>query len=101
MRKIGLLFAFVAMLSGLYGCGGAPEVKPAAVAAPEWVAKGTGAYGGERGRVFYGVGSASGIGNASLLRSTADNRARNEVAKIFEVYSLSLMKDYMASTTAG
>ncbi len=37
------------------------------------------------------------------LRSptTAANRARNEIAKIFNVYSASLMKDYMASTTAG
>lgn len=69
--------------------------------APEWVKKGSGAFGNEKGRVFYGVGSASGINNSSLLRTTADNRARNELAKIFEVYTASLMKDYAASTTAG
>lgn len=67
---------------------------------PEWVNKGSGAFGGEK-KVFYGVGSASGIRNHSLLRSTADNRARSEISKVFEVYSASLMKDYAASTTAG
>jgi hypothetical protein len=68
---------------------------------PEWVLKGSGAFGGEQGRVFYGVGSVSGIKNHALARTTADNRARAEIAKIFETYSASLMKDYMASTTAG
>lgn len=68
---------------------------------PEWVLKGSGAFGGEQGKVFYGVGSVSGIKNHALARTTADNRARAEIAKIFEVYSASLMKDYMASTTAG
>ena len=50
---------------------------------------------------FYGVGSVSGIKNHALARNTADNRARAEITKIFETYSASLMKDYMASTTAG
>lgn len=68
---------------------------------PEWVMKGSGAFGGEVGRVFYGVGSVSGIKNHALARTTADNRARAEIAKTFETYSASLMKDYMASTTAG
>ena len=68
---------------------------------PEWVTKGSGAFGGEQGRVFYGVGEVSGIKNHALARSTADNRARAEIAKIFETYTASLMKDYMASTTAG
>jgi hypothetical protein len=71
-----------------------------AVEYPEWVNKGSGAFGGEK-KVFYGVGSASGIRNSSLARSTADNRARAEISKVFEVYSASLMKDYSASTTAG
>ncbi len=53
------------------------------------------------GKVFHGVGSSSGIKNFSLLRSTADNRARNDVAKTFQYYSSSLMKDYSASTVAG
>lgn len=87
------------------GCAGPPKITKTTpiqeLGAPEWVLKGSGAFGGERGRVFYGVASASGIQNASLLRATADNRARNEVAKVFQFYTASLMKDYAASITAG
>jgi hypothetical protein len=89
----------------LSACGGKQEGSAPAnfqgVDYPEWVMKGSGAFGGEEGRVFYGVGSVTGIKNHALARTTADNRARAEIAKIFEVYSASLMKDYMASTTAG
>ena len=41
---------------------------------PEWVNKGSGAFGGEK-KVFYGVGSASGIRNQSLARSTNSGAA--------------------------
>lgn len=100
-----LLISVVAF--GFMACGGSPTETGEApkhfegIQYPEWVMKGSGAFGGEAGRVFYGVGSVSGIKNHALARTTADNRARAEIAKIFEVYSASLMKDYMASTTAG
>jgi hypothetical protein len=68
---------------------------------PEWVRNGSGAFDKEKEKVFYGVASAYGIKNHSLLRSAADNRARNEVAKLFQFYTSSLMKDYSASTMAG
>ncbi|MEE9523342.1 MAG: LPP20 family lipoprotein [Thermodesulfovibrionales bacterium] len=100
-RTVSTIFVVLTGLFLLYGCGGSKEVKPAGMQPPEWVIKGSGAFGGERGKVFYGVSSAYGIKNFSLLRSAADNRARNEVAKIFQFYSASLMKDYMASTMAG
>jgi len=90
----------------LVACGGKKDdgAAPAnmqGIQYPEWVTKGSGAFGGEHGKVFYGVGMASGIKNMALARTTADNRGRAEIAKIFETYSASLMKDYMASTTAG
>lgn len=100
-RTVSVVLVVVMGLFFLYGCGGSKEVKSEGVQAPEWVIKGSGAFGGERGKVFYGVSSAYGIKNFSLLRSAADNRARNEVAKIFQFYTASLMKDYMASTMAG
>ncbi len=68
---------------------------------PEWVIKGSGAFNAERGRVFWGVGSATGIKNPSLLRTTADASARNNLAKIFNTYVAAITKNYMASTTAG
>lgn len=102
--KVGLKYVVVAAVTMLAACGGDKKSdvhQMEGVSFPEWVMKGSGAFGGEQGRVFYGVGSVSGIKNHALSRSTADNRARAEIAKIFEVYSASLMKDYMASTTAG
>jgi len=88
-------------------CGGSNETTEGQLTAqgpvveyPDWVNKGSGAFGGDS-KVFYGVGSASGIRNHSLARSTADNRARAEISKVFETYTASLMKDYQASTTAG
>jgi len=88
--SIGILF--------LVGCA---AKKPVAPAAPEWVTKGSGAFDVDKRKVFHGVGVASGIRNEKLLTSTADNRARAEVAKILETYLAVLAKDYMASTTAG
>jgi hypothetical protein len=74
---------------------------PSATGRPAWVDKGSGAFDMDKEKVFYGVGMASGIYNKALLVSTADNRARAEVAKILETYVALLAKDYMASTTAG
>jgi len=101
--KAGKLIICAVAVIGMIGCGGKSGVPEnmQGVNYPEWVMKGSGAFGGEDGRVFYGVGSVSGIKNHALARNTADNRARAEITKIFETYSASLMKDYMASTTAG
>ena len=105
MRAVSRLvvMASVALLA-LAGCGKKEGEAPAAMKGmdyPDWVVKGSGAFGGEAGKVFYGVGQVNGIKNIGLARTTADNRARAEIAKIFETYSASLMKDYQASTTAG
>lgn len=107
MKKIVVaMLATLALSSGIVACGGKKDGDAPSnfkgIDYPEWVMKGSGAFGGDKDkRVFYGVGLASGIKNQSLARTTADNRARAEVSKIFEVYSASLMKDYSASTTAG
>jgi len=69
--------------------------------APDWVLKGGGAFTDVKGKAFYGVGSATGIKNFSLQRTDADDRARGDLAKVFEVYMTSLTKDYQAHTTAG
>jgi hypothetical protein len=105
MKRFALAFALA--LPSFVACGGGDKTNQGQLAAntpvveyPEWVNKGSGAFGGEK-KVFYGVGSASGIRNHSLARSTADNRARAEIGKVFETYSASLMKDYAASITAG
>jgi len=103
-----LINSCLLLVMGLFvfaGCAGTPIKDDTALqdikGVPDWVVKGSGAFGGERGRVFYGVASSFGIKNPSLKRSAADNRARNEVAKIFKFYTASLMKAYNASTMAG
>lgn len=104
MKKVAVALLGCLAMTSLAACGKKDGDAPAnfkGIDYPEWVMKGSGAFGGDNKRVFYGVGSVSGIKNQSLARTTADNRARAEVSKIFEVYSASLMKDYAASTTAG
>ena len=87
-------------------CSSIPKIPdaPKALAeydAPTWVLRGGGAFTDENGKAFYGVGSATGIKNYSLQRTVADDRARGDLAKVFEVYMTSLTKDYQAHTTAG
>jgi len=101
-RKIALLLLVTASLWVLTACGGIKPDTPIQdmKKAPDWVVHGGGAFDTENTRTFYGVGSASGIRNMSLLRTTSENRARNDLAKVIQFYSASLMKDYMSSTLA-
>ena len=96
---VGLLVLFGA-------CASIPQIPepPKALSAynpPAWVLVGGGAFTDEKGKAFYGVGSATGIKNFSLQRQVADDRARADLAKVFEYYVEALTKDYQAHTTAG
>jgi hypothetical protein len=68
---------------------------------PRWVNRGSGAFEGEFGKCFYGVGILTGVQNEGLARQAMDNRARGEIAKMFDLYVAAMMKDYQRSTTAG
>jgi len=105
MKTKNLFVLFITLSMGILlvaGCTTSPKpsADPASMG-PAWVMKGSGAFDVQKGKVFYGVGSASGIKNKALLRQTSDNRARAEIAKTMETYVATLAKDYMASTTAG
>ena len=96
---VGLIFLFGA-------CVSIPELPPQPKAlvdykAPKWALVGGGAFTDSEGKAFYGVGSATGIKNYSLQRQIADDRARADLAKVFEYYVETLTKDYQAHTTAG
>lgn len=69
--------------------------------APDWVNKGTAYVANDGGRLFHGVGSAGQMGDASLQRSVADDRARAEVARIFSAYLDVAGSDYQASARSG
>lgn len=102
MRIAVMIIAAVALLAACGGSNPRPDAPIQDMGAPDWVVKGGGAgESKDSGKVFYGVGQASGIKNNSLLRQTADNRARADIAKTFQFYSASLMKDYMSSTMAA
>jgi hypothetical protein len=66
--------------------------------APDWVNEGTQAVDNKNGRYIYGVASAPALGDEALQRSTADNRARAEVARVVSTYIDSTMSDYTASS---
>lgn len=65
---------------------------------PLWIDKGVAAIGD---KAFYGVGVASDISSISLRRSTADAKARTELAKLFSSRVQNLIKTYDASTNDG
>src|SRR5258708_3881830 len=88
----------------LVGCSGKkPEMSSQIQHAkgPDWVKRGSGAFGGDKGKMFYGVGIASRSHNVAMRRSTSDSRARAEIAKTLETYVAVLNKDYQSSTTPG
>ncbi|MFL6647443.1 MAG: LPP20 family lipoprotein [Sulfurifustaceae bacterium] len=69
--------------------------------APDWVNKGTAYVKDRDGRLFHGVGSAAPMGDTALQRSTADDRARAEVARIFSSYVDMVSHDYQAASRSG
>lgn len=69
--------------------------------APDWVNKGSAYVANDGGRLFHGVGSAGAVGDASLQRSVADDRARAELARIFSNYLDVASADYQAAAKSG
>ena len=105
-----IIIKSIMLLTILSGCANTPKNVPVAEGLrstlvnynpPEWVLKGPGAFKDSKGKVIWGVSSVSGVKNASLQRIAADDRARNAVAKIFQVHSKSLSKDLVAHAMTG
>ena len=88
MKKYILLgFAFIFLAA----CATSQKNKEA----PAWTVKGAGAFSDSGKRVFYGVGVAPAtIGDESLRRETADNRARADVQKVFSTSIEGSMTSY-------
>jgi len=66
--------------------------------APDWVNKGTATVNDRGGRLIHGVGEAPSMGDQSLQISTADDRARAEVAKVLSTYMDVASSDYASAT---
>src|SRR5208282_4329690 len=108
LKALRLILALLTVAGLLTGCGSTKSAEKVTqttpiqdLKAPGWVIKGSGAFGGHHGKVFYGVGSAAEMKNPSLLRMASEDRARAALAKEIQVYTASLQKDYMESMTAG
>ena len=90
------LFWMSAVIIALTSCAGRTKLESdlAIKGAPDWVNKGTNYVNDKDGRLFHGVGSASAMGDASLQRATADDRARAELERIFSSYLDVVSSDY-------
>lgn len=95
-----LLLAAVALLAA---CAGQTKLDSdlAIKGAPDWVNKGTSYVSDKDGRLFHGVGSASPMGDVTLQRATADDRARAELARIFSSYLDVASNDYQSAGRSG
>jgi hypothetical protein len=98
------LIAAAVMTVALAACGGGKTVVESDLGikgAPDWVNKGTQAVNDKDGRLFHGVGSSPSLGDEALQRSTADDRARAEVARMLSTYIDAVSNDYAASSGTG
>lgn len=95
---LALAFALLA------ACGGGKTVVESNLkikGAPDWVNEGTNSLSSKDNRLIHGIGSAPKLGDLELQRSTAENRARSEVARVLSSYMNVVSNDYLASSTAG
>jgi hypothetical protein len=95
--------ALVAVVVGLAGCSSQTKLDSdlGISGAPDWVNKGTAYVANDGGRLFHGVGSVGAMGDTSLQRSVADDRARAELARIFSNYLDVAGNDYQAAAKSG
>lgn len=69
--------------------------------APDWVNEGSQALNTQDGRLIHGIGSAPKMKDESLQKSTADNRARSEVARVLSSFMNVVSNDYVATAGTG
>ncbi len=102
-RKIFTFFLMAFIALSLGACSGKTRVKSDLniKGAPKWVNKGTQILKDKRGRLFHGVGIAGPMGDISLQRDAADNRARAELARVLSSYMDIVSSDYVAASGGG
>lgn len=87
----------------LAGCSGKTAVESdlKIKGAPDWVNEGNQMLKDRDGRLFHGIGSAPAMGDLSLQKTTADDRARAELARVFSAFLTVVSNDYSSSAGAG
>lgn len=103
MSRIFLSSLTLLLVIGMAGCSSKTLVESNLDIedAPNWVNEGTQILKDQGGRLFHGVGSAQSMGDESLQISTADNRARAEIARVLSSYMDVALRDYTASAAAS
>lgn len=103
LLAVAKLLAVVALTGVIAACSGTTKVESdlGIKGAPDWVNKGSSILNDKNGRLFHGVGSAPPVGDMSLQKSTADNRARAEIARVLSSYMDVVTNDYVASAKSG
>lgn len=102
--RIPHVFFVVLAVSALAACAsGRTEIESdlGIDGAPDWVNEGSQALNNRDGRLIHGMGSAPKMSSQSLQISTADNRARAEVARVLSSFMHVVSADYVATTGAG
>lgn len=102
-RLITNLLSMALLVLAISACSSSTKVESdlGLKGAPDWVNEGTNILSEKDGRLFHGVGSASVMGDMSLQKSVADDRARAEVARVLSSYMDVVSSDYMSSAKAG
>jgi hypothetical protein len=96
------LFVFSAILL-LAACAGRTVVESdlGIRGAPDWVNEGSQALNDQGGRLIHGVGQAPAMDDPALQISTADNRARAEIARVFSTFVDMAANDYVSAAATG
>lgn len=102
-RSLVRLGCVLLMMSLLAACSSRTTVESnlGIKGAPDWVNKGSQALNDQSGRLIHGIGSAPGMNDQSLQSSTADARARSEVAGVLNSFMHVMTQDYSASAGSG
>lgn len=98
-RTLGVVTAVALMLGGCAGTAGQAPEKTSGP--PAWIVRGGGVTAEAGRRAFQGVGSVTGVRTKSLAESASANRARADVARVFEEFAAGVMRDYVAAVGAA
>ena len=109
LRALVVGTSLLGALPMLAGCGHEekkdpmmePAKPPSQNPRPAWVNKGSGAYPGEKGKIFAVGISPAGMDDESLARETADNDGRTQMQRVFDIYIAALMEQYKRYTAQG
>jgi len=98
--KTGLIYSLALLM---LGCSSKTTVESdlGMSHAPDWVNEGTQYLNDKDGQLFHGVGQAPNLGDDSLQVSTADNRARAEVARILSSFMNIVSTDFTEASSSG